>query len=215
MSAKLSALNYEVNDMAYYNEDQLYRYFDKAISNESKKRIKDLETEIDYSYAKQMKKIKENLKIKKDLELNQALRTLKLEYHDKINKIGVGYDAKLIKEREKMTSLIFKEVIKELKAFVKSKEYQTKMKEKLVELNKYLGKNEVIIQIANHDTNLSQIIKESLKVAYKIEKTETINFGGFIACVKKKKIEIDETIDSKLAENKQWFFKNAKLFIKR
>ena len=40
--------------MAYYNEDQLKRYFEEAIKEESEKRKEKLRKEIDYLYSKEM-----------------------------------------------------------------------------------------------------------------------------------------------------------------
>lgn len=200
--------------MAYYNEDQIYRYFDKAILNESRKRILELEKEIADIYNKEMKRTKEALIIKKELRSNSILRELRVEYQDQINKIGIGYDAKLIKERQTMTTSVFDSVMKKIDGFVKSLEYKKLMKEKLRKLCQYLDGEKVIIRIALHDKMLAAVIKESVTSPYVIEKTNEIKLGGFGAIIKGNNTEIDETIDSKISERKKWFLKNSKLFIK-
>lgn len=42
--------------MAYYNEDQLRRYFEKAIKRESDEKVRKLQKEIDYLYQKRNQK---------------------------------------------------------------------------------------------------------------------------------------------------------------
>ena len=118
--------------MAYYNEEQLYRYFDKTIKREAEKRIKELNDEIEYLHAKEIKKITEDLEAKKDLELNKRLKELQLSYQDKINQIGIDYDAKLLKERTFMTNIVFNAVLDRIYQFITSPEYEDLMKNKLV-----------------------------------------------------------------------------------
>ncbi|PKK96484.1 MAG: hypothetical protein CVV58_06110 [Tenericutes bacterium HGW-Tenericutes-3] len=201
--------------MAYYNEDQLYRYFDKAIQRESKQKIEALQKEFDYLYAKEMKKITEDLTMKKNLELNKALKELQLEYQDKINKIGVGYDEKLIKERTFMTNIVFHSVLDKIYQFITSKKYEDLMKEKLEKVNQIAKEKHIQFTISDRDTHLPGLIKEVIKGKSDIILSPNLHLGGFEATIEKDGIVIDETIDSKLAEQKEWFYKNSKLFIRK
>ncbi len=201
--------------MAFYNEDQLYRYFDKAIKRESEKRIEELHKEIDYLYAKEMKKITEDLSIKKEIDLNQALKELQMEYQDKLNKISVGYDEKLIKERTFMTNIVFHAVLDRIYQFITSKEYEKSMQEKLEKIRDISKSKHVIFTISDHDTHLPKLIEDHISTSHEIIKSPNIHLGGFEATIEKEGIVIDETIDSKLVEQKDWFYKNSKLFIRK
>jgi hypothetical protein len=85
--------------MAYYNDDQLYRYFDKAIQRESKHKIEGLIKEIDYLYAKEIKKITNqiiqnldslkakrnaNSKAKPDAEIIEKMKECKLDTNNRL-----------------------------------------------------------------------------------------------------------------------------------
>jgi vacuolar-type H+-ATPase subunit E/Vma4 len=212
---KPSALSCEVKILAYYNEDALYRYFDKAIKTESDKRIQALRKEIDYLYAKEIKSVTEELTLKKNLELNKELREMQIDYQDQINKIGVGYDAKLIKERTFMTNIIFQEVLDKIQNFTLSKAYDDLMRKKLEEISDYLINKKVIFRIAEHDKRISKLIESTVTTPYEIETTTHIHLGGFEAFIVKDSVEIDETIDTRLKERKDWFYRNSKLFIRR
>ncbi len=201
--------------MAFYNEDQLYRYFDKAIKRESEKRIEELHKEIDYLYAKEMKKITEDLSIKKEINLNQALRELQMDYQDKLNKISIGYDEKLIKERTFMTNIVFHAVLDRIYQFITSKEYEKSMKEKLEKIHDISKSKHVIFTISDRDTHLPKLIEDHIPSSHEIIKSPNIHLGGFEATIEKEGIVIDETIDSKLVDQKDWFYKNSKLFIRK
>lgn len=201
--------------MAFYNEDQLYRYFDKAIKRESEKRIEELHKEIDYLYAKEMKKITEDLSIKKEDELNKALKELQMDYQDKLNKISVGYDEKLIKERTFMTNIVFHSVLDRIYQFITSKDYEKSMKEKIENILEFSKTKRVIFTISDHDTHLPKLIEDLVSSPHEIVKSPNIHLGGFEATIEKDGIVIDQTIDSRLAEQKEWFYKNSKLFIRK
>ncbi len=200
--------------MAYYNEDQLYRYFDKAIQRESQKRMEELKKETDYLYAKEMKRITEELQLKKDIKLSKELRDLQLTYQDKINQIGIGYDAKLIKERTFMTNIVFHNVLDRIFQFITSPAYETLMTEKLNALNIKYPNTKSIITISDHDSHLVKIIGETITSPHEIIKSPNIHLGGFEFLLDNEGVEIDETIDTKLASQREWFYRNSKLFIR-
>jgi V/A-type H+/Na+-transporting ATPase subunit E len=203
-----------VRILAYYNEDQLYRYFDKAIKQEANKKITQLRKEIDYLYAKEIKKVKEDLQMKKELQLNKDLRELQIEYQDQINQIGVGFDEKLIKERTFMVNIIYQSVLLKLGDFIQTKAYDDLMKDKVDKINTFVKNKKVVFNISENDQRISKVIKENMSSSFEIQVSHDIHLGGFLAEIPSDKIEVDETIDTKLKDRKAWFFKNSKLFIR-
>ncbi len=201
--------------MAYYNEEQLYRYFDKTIKREVEKKIKELTDEIEYLHAKDMKKITEDLEQKRDSELNKKLRELHLSYQDKINQIGIDYDAKLLKERTFMTNIVFNAVLDQIYQFITSSGYEDLMTKKLSEIAKKYPNQSCVITISDRDTHLPKIIEEVMKSRAKIIESPDLHLGGFEFLLQDEGIEIDETIDTKLIAQKEWFYKNSKLFIRK
>lgn len=197
--------------MAYYNEDQLKRYLEKAIKAESESRIEKLKKEIDYLYSTEMSKVNTDIELKKKLEMNKALRELQIEYQDKINQIGIGYDEQLIKERAVMISNVFEAVYKKLYDFRNTIDYKNNMIEKYEAALKYAEQTSVMIEIGKDDAVLNTYFK-TMNQPYTT--SSDIHFGGFKAMITDKNICIDETIDTKLEIQKKWFYEQAKLFIK-
>lgn len=200
--------------MAYYNEDQLKRYFEKAIQRESDKQVEKLRKEINAIYSREIKKVKEDLAIKKQVQLSKAIRDVQVDYQDKINKIGVGYDEKLIKKRTEMTDYVFNHVEKKLVDFVQKPEYEELMALKIKEMKSSIKDKKVSFQIGLEDQKLEKLIQKEYGVKSAIERTEDIRLGGFQALLIDDEVEIDETIDSKFNERKEWFYMNSKLFIR-
>ncbi|HKL60891.1 MAG TPA: hypothetical protein VJY66_00765, partial [Acholeplasma sp.] len=66
--------------MGYFNEDQLQKYFQKAIDAKANEKIAQLRAEIDKLYDRGIKKVKEDVQIKKQLEVSKALKDVQVEY---------------------------------------------------------------------------------------------------------------------------------------
>ncbi|RJX25870.1 MAG: hypothetical protein C4537_03925 [Acholeplasma sp.] len=202
--------------MAYYNEDQLRRYFEKAIQKESDSQIKKLEKEIDYLYHREVKKVSDDINIKKQVQMAKELKDVQIEYQEELNQIGLGYNERLIQERNDMAALIFKEIENKLKSFVSSKAYATWVKARLDANLDLINGYDVSFEHALGDQVVIDILKEGVSSKKLIlNPSKAITFGGFILSIQDKHMEVDETLDAKYHEQKEWFLSHSKLFIRR
>ncbi len=202
--------------MAYYNEDQLRRYFEKAIQKESETQIKKLEKEIDYLYHREVKKVSDDINIKKQVQMAKELKDVQIEYQEELNQIGLGYNERLIQERNAMAADIFKQIETKIKSFVDSKAYASWVKGRIAENLTSINGYEVSFSCAEGDQVVLALLKESIPAKQlSITESKSITFGGFILSIKDKHMEIDETLDAKYHEQKEWFLSHSKLFIRR
>ena len=201
--------------MGYFNEDQLQKYFQKAIDAKANEKIAQLRAEIDKLYDRGIKKVKEDVQIKKQLEVSKALKDVQVEYQDKINSIGFRYDESLISERKKMTDYIFDEVTKELNDFIKTKKYEDLMSKKIQKIVDKHEKDPIRFLIKTNDNVLADLLVKKYKNVYPFDYSNKIKLGGFVATISTQKIEYDETIDSKLEDRRIWFYQNSNLFIRK
>lgn len=202
--------------MAYYNEDQLRRYFEKAIQKESETQIKKLEKEIDYLYHREVKKVSDDINIKKQVQMAKELKDVQIEYQEELNQIGLGYNERLIQERNAMAGEIFKQIETKIKAFVLSKAYASWVKGRIADNLASINGYEVSFSCAEGDQVVLALLKESIPAKQlSITESKSIAFGGFVLSIKEKHMEIDETLDAKYHEQKEWFLSHSKLFIRR
>lgn len=202
--------------MAYYNEDQLRRYFEKAIKRESENQIHKLQKEIDYLYNREIKKIMDEIDIKKQVQMAKELKEVQIQYQEELNQIGTDYDAKLILKRNEMTSSIFQAIEKKISSFVQSEAYQDWFNKRLLNYEEKINGYHVIMHIAMHDIVAEKIIENVYKkVSYEIKHEKEILLGGFVLTISDKNLEVDETLDTRLNEQKEWFLNHSKLFIRR
>ncbi len=202
--------------MAYYNEDQLRRYFEKAIQKESDAQIKKLEKEIDYLYHREVKKVSDDINIKKQVQMAKELKDVQIEYQEELNQIGLGYNERLIQQRNEMAAEIFKQIEAKIKAFVESKAYASWVKGRIAANLTTINGYEVSFSCAEGDQVVLALLKESIPAKQlSVTESKAIAFGGFVLSIKEKHMEIDETLDAKYHEQKEWFLSHSKLFIRR
>lgn len=201
--------------MEYLSSEQLLKYFEKEIHEASQKRIDELTKEINDIKSAEIAKIDEDLKesINHDLELE--LKDLKTEHSYEMNKLLTENAKELMIRRQDLFQSVFDEVRKKLKSFLQTDEYQELLSSKVKKLNPLFEHDEIVFYIKNGDSLIEDVIKKEFIGKFKIEKSSSIELGGFFAGCEKKGIELDETLDSILESKKQWFYEKSNLFIKK
>jgi len=198
--------------LAYYNEDQLKKFFEDAIQKDANKKIGQLTKEINRLYQREMKKIKDDLEMKADLQLQKDMRDVRIEYQDQINQIGAGFDEKLIKERTFIVDIIFHNVLVRLGDYIQTEAYDQAMTERLQALQAFVKDKRVVFHVATVDERIADVIEKTMTTAYEIVYSQDIHLGGFLARIPSDSVEVDETLDEKLRERKAWFYQNSQLF---
>lgn len=200
--------------MAFYNEEQLKRYFKSAMEKEALEKIDTLKDEIHAIYKREMTKVKDELHVKHMLERTRALRDVNVIFQEKMNHIGIEYDAELIRERNHMADVVFDAIKEKLIAFKSTKDYASLMLKKM---------NRIISQYPNHsftfffhpsDTVIRDVVDKHVKQPHTLQTTTSIEIGGFLVDVVDSKAEFDETFDTMLIEQRKSFRQKSKLYIR-
>lgn len=188
------------------NENEILKYFKESIKNSSLSEINNLQKEIKESYnlkkeeiINELNKEKEEIIKIKNNDLDKKYKLLQADVEDENKK-------ELVLLRNKYIDELFNNLNNKLIDYTKTKEYQNKIKDKLLKLK--LNKNNISkIEISKNDL--------FLKDEYKDLNFEINNeiLGGFIIYFIDNKI-INETLNIKINDAKNYFFENAHWFIK-
>jgi vacuolar-type H+-ATPase subunit E/Vma4 len=200
--------------MAYYNEDQLKRYFESAMRDEAQQKIDALKDEIHKIYQREMTKVKDELHVKHMLERSRALREVNVVFQEKMNHIGIEYDAELIRERNHMADVVFEAIKNKLIEFTTTKAYSKLMAKKIHRIITQFPEHSFIFFIQPKDAQLRDVIQELVTQTYSIQTSTSIELGGFLLDVVESKAEFDETFDTILNEQRKQFRQSSKLFIR-
>lgn len=200
--------------MAFYNEDQLKHYFETAMNKEAQKKIDALKEDIHTIYSREMNKVKDDLRLKHMLERQNALREVNIIFQDKMNHIGIEYDAELIRARNHMVDVVFEDVKQKLISFSKTEAYKALMTKKLLRILKTYSKHSFVFFFKADDSMMKQILENNVKLPYTLQTLAAIEVGGFIVDIVEEKTEIDESFDALIRAQRRQFRQSSKLFIR-
>lgn len=200
--------------MEYNNYEKLLDFFKKEINQIGSEKIKELENEISEIKDREIGKIRSDIEENVNRYKMFELKSVNTDHSSEINKINNKNHRLLMQKRQELIDSIFNDVIKKINKYIKTDNYYQLMEKKLLKALKILKADDIVFKYKKDDKLLKKILSENgFKDKTTIASTDIL-IGGFIASSVKRRIEINETLDVRLEEKKQWFFENSNLFIR-
>lgn len=200
--------------MEYTSSEQLYQYFANEIKETASKKMAKLRKEIADLKATELQKIEEEIKSSVDHALGLELKELKIDHSTELNRLA-GENAKaLMKRRLELLDAVFAEVQSKLIAFTNTLDYQWLMEKKFSAVEKVFSNDKLNFEIRPSDTALKRWIELKFPSST-VSVSNRIEIGGFFVSSPTRGIELNETLDAKLEEQKQAFFEKSNLFIRK
>jgi vacuolar-type H+-ATPase subunit E/Vma4 len=187
--------------------------FLKAIKKYAGAQKKAMEGEVKQLKSERLKEAEE--KAKRDSE---ALKKQKL------NEVHNSQTAKLATKtqegqkqlyiaRAQMTEEVFKLASDKLKAYAQTAEYRAKLNDSAKAVAELFGGKDCIIYVNERDIAEAEQFKSLFSAGSEVRADKTIQIGGVKAYCESMGIIADETLDSKLDLQREWFVENAELSV--
>lgn len=193
------------------NMNELEQYFLQDINRQSDVEIERLKQEQKAVQEKAILEIQRETQKEAKTVLDQELNELTLEYTVKNSKITEQQNRKLMLKREALTAKLFQEVEHKLHVFVASEEYVAYLQEQVKALA--LDDEAIVFYIRKEDEKYGKdVFQLHENVQVKID--PNIKIGGFRMENEQAGIVVDETFDSRLEDEKKWFYANSSLSIR-
>ena len=187
--------------------------FLKAIKKYAGAQKKAMEGEVKQLKSERLKEAEE--KAKRDSE---ALKKQKL------NEVHNSQTAKLAAKtqegqkqlyiaRAQMTEEVFKLASDKLKAYAQTAEYRAKLNDSAKAVAELFGGKDCIIYVNERDIAEAEQFKSLFSAGSEVKADKTIQIGGVKAYCESMGIIADETLDSKLDLQREWFVENAELSV--
>ena len=191
-------------------EEQLYLLM--------KEELESLAQKEEATILENMKETKEkaiaNIQLEVEKEIASIYQKKVVEINNQVS--GMLYQnnesrkKELIITRETYTKEIFEEAKQQLRLFAATKEYQTWMEEKFKETIQNYQFEKAIVYVSKKD----KAVLSRFSFDLEIQVVDNISIGGFIIEDTNLGIRIDESLESILYNQKDWFYETSKLMIK-
>ena len=120
---------------------------------------------------------------------------------------------KLFLERAEMTESVFKKAEEKLVEYTKTSDYSNSLVKSAKEVAKLFADNDCVVYVNERDMKNSDKIKAVFAGSTEVVADKSIKIGGIKAFCKAMNIVADETLDSKLYAQKEWFIENSGLSV--
>lgn len=195
----------EIEEVVRYIKEEISKQVEaecKLILNEAE----EIKAKADHELHKDAEK---DAKLQLDIELAEIISNASIE----ISKSNVERTKQLIDKRDELTSQVFACAHDALCAYVDSDEYTNYMKNKALSMRKYAQESEVVFYVREADMKLEKEIKKAFAQACRVEVSNKIKIGGFVFENKANKTIADETLDTALFDQREWFANHSGLII--
>ena len=157
-----------------------------------------IRNEVKNEVAQQMKK--EMAQLSTNASMNTSLKQSQRKHQ-------------LLKKREQYVTEIFTEARGKLVAFTKLEEYKHHVIQRVKQVSKQYQMDNVILYVRQEDLHFKEDIIKAYGSEIEITATTTIGIGGFIIENKAEGIVLDESLDTVLENQKEWFYRTSGFII--
>lgn len=119
----------------------------------------------------------------------------------------------LFEKRAKLTENVYIAAAEKLSEFAKSEKYAEYIKKSAQKALSVTDDNDVTVYISKDDCKYSDMLNEVFSGKCRVEIDDRIKIGGIKVYCPTLKIIVDETLESKLMQTKEWFMENSGLII--
>lgn len=185
--------------------------FLKAINKYSKLERQQIQNDIETVRDEELKKAEANgKKMARDFIAKEysAVKTAVTGQYAVKNLEAQG---KVYKKREEITNSVFEKAFAKLKDFTSTPQYKDLLIKSAKEIADIFKENSCVIFISENDNKFAQDIKAQFSGEVTVENDVAIKIGGIKGFCKDLKIVADNTLDSKLNSQKDWFTENSGL----
>ena len=193
--------------------EEVVRYIKDEISKQAEAECKVILSEADELKATSLKELHKDVEKDAKMQLDLELAEIQSNASIAISRSNVDRTKKLIAKRDEYTASVFQLAKSKLDEFVMSHEYESFMNDKASKLGQINTTDQGVFYLREADNKLAEGVKKAYGKDCRIEISKKIIIGGFIYENTTKKTIADETLDTALENQKEWFANHSGLII--
>lgn len=187
--------------------------FLKAIKKYAEEQRNAMRNEVEQLKEQKIKEARQKGKYDSEKLISQRLEAKRNEETHKIAKALQEGQKELFLERTKMTDSVFEKAQSKLIEFTQSAEYTDKLFNSAKAIAQLFDNESCMLYVAENDLSNADKICALFNGNAQVCVDKSIKIGGIKGYCSKMQISVDETLDSKLEQQRQWFIENSGLSV--
>ncbi len=169
--------------------------------------------EVEQLKEEKLREAEQKAKYDSEKLIKDRLEEKKNEETSKLAKMTQDGQKKLFLKRAEMTDNIFKKAEEKLIEYTKTPEYSEKLVQSAKNISALFGAESCVLYINERDIAFADKIKALFSGETEVLSDYSVKIGGIKGFCKAMSIVADETLDSKLSAQKDWFIENSGLSV--
>ena len=188
--------------------------FLKAIDKYAKEQQKAIKLKANEFKIKELQKAEAEVLRDSYHLIQREMANMRKKIDGQVSKAEIENKRKLLEKRREITEEVFKEAKMRLKEFTETDDYIDFLLRCVKNISKVLGNApDVRLYVKQSDLKFSGELEKAFGKDCEILESKKIQIGGIVGRSLSIGINIDETLDSKLENEREWFAENSKLSI--
>lgn len=189
------------------SQDEQIALFVDAINQNALKMRREIEKDTKKLFSEQVQKLEESAKAEMKNKLAYAENEIMTAFNRKAAADKALYRSELCKRREELTNGVFEKAQAILEDFSKSEDYLDFLIKSIGKIKTYLS--EFVLFVKADDTETVKAAAEKAGVSCQIKEDSNIKVGGVRAESLSEGKIIDDTLDERLLEQREWFLSHT------
>lgn len=195
------------------NIEQVFLYMKEEITAQAKKEEAAILAEVKKMEALANEQMEEEAKRDATLQMNQELAEISSVAAAEISQSHSIRVKKLIEKRDGYVADVFNKAREELCKFTQSKEYVDYLVKKAKKISEYKFEKSVMY-VTSQDLKYKDQLIKAYGLDVEVVESDEMTIGGLIVENPISHLVVNESLDSALENQKDWFAKNSGLIIK-
>lgn len=187
--------------------------FLKAIQKYADEQRNAMRSEVEQLKEEKLKEAEAKSKYDSEKYIKDRLEEVRNKETGRLAKMMQESQKELFLERAKMTESIFEKAAKKLIEYTNTAAYKDSLIENAKAIAKLFDGNDFVLYVNAKDMDSAPKIKSLFDKNVEVTVDKTIKIGGIKGYCKAMNIVADETLDSKLYAQRDWFIENSQLSV--
>lgn len=187
--------------------------FLKAILKYADDQRNSMRSEVEQKKEQKIKETEQKAKFDSEKLIKDRLEEKKNEQTGILAKKTQDGQKKLFLERVRMTDEIFKKAYEKLVEYTSTPDYSEKLTESAKKIAALFGNESCELYVNQKDMAHADAIKALFGGNAEVKADKSIKIGGIKGYCENMNIVADETLDSKLNDQREWFIENSNLSV--
>ncbi|HCW80047.1 MAG TPA: hypothetical protein DG942_02940 [Ruminococcaceae bacterium] len=192
-------------------EEEKRDKFSAAINHYAEEQRRQIENEIAEYKNKKLEETEKQVLLECYRMIQKKIAQMRNKISQEMSKRAMNARRELLKRRSQITSEVFAKAIDNLNAFTGTDGYAAFLKKAAQEFGKLFAEPGIVIYMRKQDENYKDAVRSALGYDCIFQVDNTIKIGGIKASHPKRDILADETLDTLLTDQYQWFEANSGL----